>query len=253
MTFDYDKYENEEDLKNAIKERLETLYKEAATREVVGFENLPPLKGIIPRETFIDNADAYYQIRNDDYIYEFVDLLKRYNIKDLKGTLNAIYNYIGYYFGKDGSEDKRREILNSNATAGAPADISCLRNQNAALCSERAALAQNLFSFIGVESYYITGEVGSKNGKGSHAFNVLKYNDKMFLYDSAFEVPCYDNDKLVGYRPFLSELDNSEIKYGTQFRTKDYQMVRQNGKVDKKIIGNRDYASGFITRDFDRD
>lgn len=245
-------------LQTQIETRLNKLYKEAPSRTIVGFENMPPLKGIIPKETIIDNGAAYYHIKNNDYIYEFIDILNNKNITDINTILNNIYTFINYYFGKNGNENKRQEIFNRNSFDKNYPDISVLRKQNAALCSERAAMAQNLFSFFGIESYYITGEANVLGEQSSHAFNIINYNGKIMLYDASLDVELYDEEeKIVGYRHYLQEISSNQltkgIYYGSQFELTDYCFyMSKDKKWNKKAFGKRNYASGALEIGFDR-
>ena len=257
MEFNFNKIENNKELKNKINERLNELYSKAPERKIVGFESMSPLKGIIPKETIIDNGGAYFCIKRNEYIYEFIDILKENNIKDLNQILNNIYNFINYYFGKNGDGDRRSVIFNQHSISKDYPDISVLKKQNAAMCSERAALAQNIFSFFGIESYYITGEVNTNRERENHAFNIIKYNNKMMIYDSSLDVPLFKGEKIVGYRHYLQEINQGqsikEISYGNQFETSNYYFKMQNdGKWSKVESGKRYYSSGFLEREFER-
>lgn len=234
---------NEESLKQFIDNRLIELYKSAQPRKIVGFENLGPHKGIVPKETIIDNGGAYYKIKNDDYIYLFISLLIKNHITDLDKILNNIYPFLNMYFGKNGDSDLRIAIFNQNTLDGIIPDISVLKQRNAAMCSERAAMAQNIFSFLGIESYYITGEI-VKNGENvPHAFNIIKYNNRYLIYDATTDVPVYNDDKIVGYQFYIQEIDIEKFLSNSQVTISDYCLEYRNNQYIRKKIGERIYSS----------
>lgn len=239
----FDEISNEESLKQFIDDRLMELYKNASQRKIVGFENLEPHRGIIPKETKIDNGGAYYQIRDDNYIHLFIKLLIKNHITDLNKILNNIYPFLNIYFGKNGDSDLRQIIFDQNTSMGTIPDISVLKQKNAAMCSERAAMAQNIFSFLGIESYYITGEI-VKNGENvPHAFNIIKYNNRYLIYDASTDVPVYNDDKIVGYQFYIQEIDIEKFLSNSQVTIIDYCLEYQNNQYIRKKIGERIYSS----------
>lgn len=251
MNLDFLMLDNEEELKRAIDERLDELYSNSQERRLVGYENTLPLKGFIPRETIIDNGGSYYYIKNNDYIYEFINELRENNITDENKILKSIYYFLNKYFGIDGDEERRLDIFNQNTNGNDYPDISVLKGKNAAMCSERAAIAQNLFSFLGIESYYISGKIDTRKEQGEHAFNIIKYNGKTVIYDATRDVPLYKGDKIVAYRYYLQEIESNQISdegvsRDAQFQVDDYcYRMQENGKWSKDLTGKRIYASGM--------
>lgn len=247
MVFDFDKVNSDEELRANIDSRLNDLYSNAPKRTVVGFESMSPLKNIIPRDTLIDNGGSYYNIKNNEYIYEFISILKRNNINNIDQALNNIYNFISYYFGKDGDDEKRQNIFNQHTFNDSYPDISVLRNQNAAMCSERAAMAQNLFSFFGIESYYLTGYLKVNEQQEPHAFNLIKYKGKFMIYDSSKDVPIYEKNKIVGYRHYLQEVNddfvNCALKSEKTIILNDYYLTVQDKSLVKIPSSQRIYSS----------
>lgn len=56
-----------------------------------------------------------------------------------------------------------------------PYPISEYRNNDTALCAERAAIAQNMLAFLGADTYYIMGHLSKNDGfiNMNHAYNVI--------------------------------------------------------------------------------
>ena len=56
-----------------------------------------------------------------------------------------------------------------------PYSVSEYRNNDTALCAERAAIAQNMLTFLGADTYYIMGHLSRNDGieNMNHAYNVV--------------------------------------------------------------------------------
>ena len=89
--------------------------------------------------------------------------------------------------------------------------VSDLQGKNAAMCVERAMLSQNLLKYIseklpGLESYFketgieIQSE-GDKTKREAHAFNLVSYNGKYYIFDSTIPKGTKDN-----LQPIVAEL-----------------------------------------------
>ena len=170
----------------------------------VGFEHILPHKGFIDSDTIITNVDSTFQFTSNEYAYFFVSGLIKNNIHDLNTAMNCVYYFIRSYFGIDGEEKNREALFAVNKE---PYSIDILRGKNAAVCAERAAVAQNLFSLLGIESYYI---VGTLNG-GAHAYNVIKYNDNYYLFDSSSDVPVYQDGKVKDWRAYAVKISPEQF------------------------------------------
>ena len=244
MEFKLEEGKTKEEIKKIVDEKLDKLYNEAPKRNLVGFEKMTPLRGIIREDTRIDNGGAYYYIKDRNYIYDFVYNMYQKNITDLENILIYIYYYIRYYFGINGDENLRNKILNKNIEKGYN-DISVLYKKNAGMCSENAAMAQNLFSFFDIESWYITGGVLCEEENGPHAFNIINYNNNYYVYDSSRVVPVYDNNKIVDYRYYIYPIDfNIDT---SKYVLNDYCYIKQDNGLEKKITGKVIYSvANFI-------
>ena len=89
--------------------------------------------------------------------------------------------------------------------------ISDLQAKNAAMCVERAMLSQNLLKYIsdklpGLQSYFKETGIEIQRGeekpkKEAHAFNLVSYNGRYYIFDST--IPKGTKDKL---QPIVAEL-----------------------------------------------
>ena len=158
-----------------IVEEISSKYQE---RPVIGFENAEPYKGFISPQTTISNVDAYLKISSNDYIYLYASILKKYNIKSIDSAMFFIFITINQYFGSYGNEELRIKMFKMFGEV-----LSALKGKNCAICAERAAVAQNLFTILGIESYYITGEIKDSDGIEPHSFNLIKYHSFNVIND----------------------------------------------------------------------
>ena len=103
-------------------------------------------------------------------------------------------------------------------------NLSGLKGNGIAMCTEMAMTIQNLFSFLGYDSYMIGGVLRNKanNKSESHNFNVIKTKKGYFVVDAA---QC--SKKFLGDNFNLENLGkinidgvnglNQEINYSTNF------------------------------------
>ena len=187
-----------EDLATIIKSRVALLEEHADKVEYIS-----PLRfkqyihrGYISRDTtieFDDTIGAQYKIKDLDYLREAIQCLQRNKEKINSGLklFNNIFLYLNSYFGVPKSldsnnreNDTRWDIINRKKNlsdleddeywdAINNIDISIFKGEYSAMCSERSALAQNLMSFFGYESYYINGHISVDGDDGGHAYTVV--------------------------------------------------------------------------------
>ncbi len=200
--------DNETELKNIVDNRLKELYGGAIECELLGLngEAKKIHKGVIPKNTqimFSNGSMSYYNMNNIDYYYDFAKAIMDYNL-DNKGTIvKYIQTFSLNYFGKPCENDIRDSILYDYAEKNSKTDeelfnildsidISVFKNKNIALCTERAALAQNLLAFIGFETYYCIGMLNNSGNTLDHAFNVVVRPNDCIVYDTSVPVTCFE-------------------------------------------------------------
>ena len=79
---------------------------------------------------------------------------------------------------KEENEKNRRNLyidIERKYDEWEPYSISEYRNNDTALCAERAAVAQNILAFLGADTYYIMGHLSRNDGieNMNHAYNVI--------------------------------------------------------------------------------
>lgn len=195
-----------EEIKKYVDQVIEEVINSTKHEDVIGWEHTTPHKGFIDKNTTISNVDSYCKIDSNRYAYLYAAGLSKNKITNLATASNLIYSFIVRYFGLDGDEEKRQQIYYKTNTQ--IPDISVLEGKNCAVCAERAALAQNLFSLLGYETYYIVGNVNNY----PHAFNVINVNGRYLLYDASKDVPVKVDGKITGYNYYSAVLSDEQVE-----------------------------------------
>jgi len=157
-----------------------------------------------------------------DYMYEFAHLVKEYNVDNKATLIYGLENYMNSYFGMPGKGD-REQIFNEIAWNTTTTDeeyfaalknnkLGDLKNKGAAECTERGAMAQQILSLFGIESYYCMGSVDLGDHQGGHCFNVVKRKNDYAVLDYSCSVTSFNKDGSVrGFYPFVGTLSNEEF------------------------------------------
>lgn len=243
----------EEEVKNLVEKAIEEKNNNAHKIEELGMVSVlngsKPYLGFIPFDTRIkynNFAMETYSMNTTDFIYGFADFIKKQNINKTGMMIASMETYINSYFGLH-HKNSREEIFNSKAWNSTETDeeyfqalennsIGDLKGQNAAECTERAALAQQLLSVFGLDSYYCIGCVKTERKEEAHAFNVVKSKNGYVLLDYSMPVTCYDKDNNPKiFFPFMGVMNDEEfeefIRGGNLKEFNDYEFINTNNKV----------------------
>ena len=220
---------NEEEVNLIITETISEYDKNATKVEKLGMlgygNSSKPFKGFIPLHTRIkyDNICVEdYGMETTDFIYDFVDFARKNKIDNPKDLISSIEYYINNYFGYY-SNNSREAIFNDIAWKEAKTDddyfsrlannkIGDLKGKNSAQCTERSALAQQLLSLFGFETYYCVGCVDNNGKQEPHCFNILKRKNDYVLMDYSLPITSYNIDGSVKfYYPFMGKLNPEEF------------------------------------------
>lgn len=259
---------NEEDVDNIIKKEIEQADLNSDKVDKLGFLNYRELnylfKGFIPLNTRIKYSNLSiedYGMQTTDYMYEFAHFIKKYNI-NTKGTLiYKLEHYINSYFGMPGKAD-REQIFTEVAWNTTTTDeeyfvalennkLGDLKNKGAAQCTERSAMAQQILSLFGTESYYCIGCVDLGDYQEQHCFNIIKRKKDYAVLDYSCPVTSFSKEGPVkAYYPFVGILSNEEfsefINNGTVKDFENYEFIE--GKRIS-IKGERLYVVGAFEID----
>ena len=242
----------------AIKESDENANKVPELGFVNNVNNNTAFRGFIPLKTRIrysNFAVEDYSMETTDFIYSFAHLVKDYNINNKGTVVSALEWFINDYFGL-GGKTTREDVFNTYAWEHSTTDeeyfemlknnkIGDLKGSGASMCTERSAVAQQILSLFGIDTYYCMGCV-EKNGKQeAHCFNVTKGKDGYILLDYSIPAAKFnENGQLTGYNPFLGRMSDSDFEeFKNNKSIKSFDDYRQvNGKVE--VTGKRSYVVG---------
>ena len=189
---------SEEQITQLINDRINILEEAAHKTKEIGNverfdENATHHKGFISRDTKVcySMSQGYY-IKTTDYIREFIEYIKQNNLPPSPKT---IFKFLNYYFGERPATDTRNEKDFM--------EISDFKQSDRAMCTERAALANNILAFLGMKTWFCDGAVyHSNNIAEDHAFLIVKSETgKYRLYDPSYSI-YYDNED----HPFTREI-----------------------------------------------
>ena len=247
------------------------------TKREDGSEELDPIEinywfGYIPKNTRIvyggsfdydickgSNEGQYYYMDSEDYIYEFVDYVRKNQI-----VVNDPYDIVGYlhlfllsYFGKNRMDTISREtlhalLLNQDGRYFEPIkehSISDFKGTGGAVCTEFSALSTNILSIFGFDTIFLSGFY---NGQG-HNFLVVSYgeDDCFNVLDLSCPVEVFDEqNRIIKTAPYVMELEGFTeddfckfIFEGNHLLLEDYYLT----KFD------RDHIYATYTKDDERD
>jgi len=217
-------------LDDLVKKKLDKIYEKEKKVDNLGFVNNVKTavshRGVIPKETrikYCNMAIEDYSMRTTDYYYEFVKKIKEYNITNKSAVINLLQYFSLTYFGiNNNSRDLRAKLLQGAAQENSTTDdefwknldnseIGDFKGKNVAMCTERAALAQNLLTLFDFNSYYCMGVVKSGDRLEDHCFNIVEAKDEYRIVDTSMPIKKKtDQGKLI-YKPFIGAIDKKNI------------------------------------------
>ncbi len=110
-------------------------------------------------------------------------------VNDFFGGFANIDERMEYYYPEDFTESKDNKISN-------------LKGTGAAMCVERAALAQNLLKYLGINSFFKASGILRNNNKEDHCYNLIEFNGKYYIFDTS--IPNLINDQIS---PLIAEIN----------------------------------------------
>lgn len=231
------------DLESYISSRVKSLEENTTeNRESIepeGSNKTALSHGFIPKTTEIYAESGGRSIAvggfllNDNSIYEILinNLKSQKDIQSLGDILQSIQSSIDEYFGGlalEENEENRRNLyseIENKYDEFEPYSISEYRNNNTALCAERAAIAQNMLAFLGADTYYMVGHLSRNDGMTNlnHAYNCIVDKE----YGSGIVVDFTN--------PILRETSNEMYVYHSNIINKEWITEILSGKSSVEI------------------
>lgn len=255
---------SEEEVRKLINMALEEANANSKSGLILGYsreEDMKYYKGFINKDSRIrftkENIETY-GMKTTDYFYGFATMVwKNESINNPYTFMRALLSYIIYYFGKSKFEVDTREdfLLNKAGFFDGLEDrqyfenvkklaIGDLRGKGMAMCTERAAIAQNILSLFNFETYYAIGKVRQGDKEEYHAFNIVKSNDGYTLVDFSMPVLVKTKNGKIKSHPFLGTITEDQIKEfldnGLVLDFDEYEIDEVTNEL-KPIEGKRKY------------
>ncbi len=162
--------------------------------------------------------------------------------------------YFGTFAGDTGTEKRNEDFYMEMARRGKLSgvkffSISELRGRGVAVCVEKAAAAQNLMAFKGLDSFIVFSSKCAIKGvpnEPPHVYNIAHSDRGFFLFDATN--PCVmkrPHGEIVGYRPATYALTKGEFETlrngGTMEVMHCDYLVRDDG-TEEEILKKRVYG-----------
>lgn len=126
---------------------------------------------------------------------------------DIYGLSSAVLETVDEYFGGISNIDSRMNYYYpSDFEESKNNFISNLKGTGAAMCVERAALAQNLLISLGINSFFKSSGIIKDSNREVHSYNLIEYKGKYYIFDTS--LPNLINDQAS---PLIAELNKEQF------------------------------------------
>lgn len=186
--------------------------------------------GLVQKNNKYANNGMYYYVDTYDYILEFLKEIKTTDIQTIYELFDVMQDFILSYF--DGVIDANirsslHTLFNKNAdTFYQPTKehvFSEFKGTGGGLCTEYSLVAQNILSFLGIETIYTIGLLKIDGSLPTwHAFNFVKYEGDDCKLDALVDFSRYigieDIDgNIEACSPYVYELEELSQDFLSDF------------------------------------
>ena len=157
---------------------------------------------VIVNDGFYED-DQLATIGNIDELYEILNNKINEN-DDFATKMKIIYDMVTEYFGSfENSRDRLKYYKSEDESfySDEKNKVSDLKGKNSAMCVERAMVSQNLLKSLGINSFYKTSIIINNGRPVGHAFNLIEYNGKFYIFDAT--IPMHINNRIT---PIITEI-----------------------------------------------
>ena len=261
----------EEEVDELISAALEEAVGQSKKVEVLGFGDYSKMtiyhKGFIHPNTrikFENLAIETYGMETTDYFYEFAKYIWKTGwIKTQQNFMTSLLYFLDQYFGIEHTDKDYRSSVFWNKVQNITDDdeffaimdankIGDLKGLGVAQCTERSAVAQNLLSLFGFESYYCIGGLKHEEQSEGHAYNVVKGSKNYYLIDYSVPVKIFYDNGAVYNVPYQVVIPKDKVEgfFNNQetIELPDYDFVQsKNGFERVEKNDSRYYVMGSDT------
>lgn len=216
----------------------------------------------LDRETGLtSNKGAYYYVDDESYVYEFFKFLRTRedDIGDEFDLISAAYEFTVQYFSCGPFDAVDREVMfktlyKDNHRFHQPTKehlFSSFKHKGGALCTERALMAENLLSVLGLEMIYVMDL--------SHTYNFFAQHREdgkadIYVVDFAKFVDVFDESfNYMGSAPFVrviedctNEMLSRVVNNGERIEFQEFYYYVINGQViEQPLDTTRTYGTDW--------
>lgn len=257
----FDKFRNElfnatpDEARGIVDSRISLLEEKADKPERISpvYQDQHIHRGYISGDTavsFESTIGSQYKLKDTEYLYDAAEYLRnnKEQIKNGRQFFEKVTGFLNSYFGiPDTSKDRWTTIEgkthfesiqddNEYWNAIDNIDISVFKGEHVAQCSERSAMAQNIMSLFGYETYYVNGDVSVDGANEGHAYNiVVDKNGQKCLVD--YSVTSAVEHKGTSWdMPTMAKIENYDsFVAGNRLTTNSWRhIIQEDGKVAHK-------------------
>ena len=98
--------------------------------------------------------------------------------------------------------------------------VSDLKGKNAAMCVERAMVAQNLLRLLGINSFYKCSGILKNGNKEVHSYNLVEFDGKHYIFDAT--MPTLKDEEVS---PLVAEIPEEVFLESVKSRTREGMSV----------------------------
>ena len=198
---------------------------------------------------FDSNCGYYYYVDDDSYIYDFIKLIKEWEIEDTFDIITLINGFTKRLFEKLVDPQRRMQmhklLLKEDYVFFEPIKEHSIKDfyyNGSAQCTEYALIANNLLNVLGIPTYYCLDK--------THAFNVMFLENEKddydgYLLDYSESIPVYNvKNEYVGKYPFYEKIE-TEKKKVLYINNEDYIEIKYD-KTQKEIEEEENFFEDFV-------
>lgn len=243
-----------------IEQRLAELQGTAKPKKFTVFS--PTYKGFIHPDSEIkptifldgfklDDDDIYVDLIDNVRAFKQDERWKSKSVREINpyAVLKTLGEYFGNYAADDGLEGSHHSYYMDHSSIDSEAlPLAELKGQSIAMCTEKAATAQNLLTMLGYDSELCLSQ-GCELTEGikeMHAFNVLSSDRGRFIFEPTNPIFVSDSDgNVVNFLPAtykFTEEQYRDLMTGGEVSVQhtDYRVV--DGKYESQEVEVRKYA-----------
>lgn len=148
--------------------------------------------------------------------------LEAFSKFDFKSIIALVQMFIETTFSSVDKSRTDRETIYDNSDSHV--SIKDFYGNGSAKCIERTATVQNILAFLGIDTYLAFNDLSinnndndnNDNNKEGHVINIIRYNNKLWAYDSKNLMTCERKGKIIAL-PALVELSEDDIMKVKEF------------------------------------